>query len=272
MEKIYSHDFNKNKFLYIRHGETNFNKDIKLNKKLYFEFKKDLKYLDINLNEQGIKDAINCAQILKKFNIINIYSSPLNRCLQTSKIICEQLNLNNKIIVHPLLNEIIESINDFIFDINEKKLIYNEKFFDWNLYNKLLDSNFKQNFYFIEYLDNLNINIIKNIKQEFLNNINNKNKIKENLINLIKLENKKFKKLESLNHLFYRNLQFKKYLRNKYSLDKNINNKVLIITHSNFIKISTSQLIYNLKDAGKYFPKDSYQAKNCEILSININN
>ena len=74
-------------FYFVRHGETDWNK-----KRLYQGNS------DIELNENGIKQALNVAKIIEKENINYIVSSPLLRAQKTAEIISEHLNIPFSII------------------------------------------------------------------------------------------------------------------------------------------------------------------------------
>ena len=66
------------KFYIIRHGQTNWNKEGRIQGKT-----------DIELNEEGIKQAEEAKKILKDYPIDMIVSSPLKRARKTAEIINE---------------------------------------------------------------------------------------------------------------------------------------------------------------------------------------
>ncbi len=78
---------------FIRHGETEFNKDCKMQG-----------HLDIPLNEKGIKQAEKARDELAGFKFDIIYSSPLQRAKKTAEIINEKQSA--KIIVDDRLIEV----------------------------------------------------------------------------------------------------------------------------------------------------------------------
>ena len=47
----------------------------------------------VNLTEEGIQQAEQAGKILKALNISKIYSSPIDRAIQTSEIITKQCDL-----------------------------------------------------------------------------------------------------------------------------------------------------------------------------------
>ena len=71
-----------NKFYFIRHGETDFNKE-----------KRYTGTFDIPINKEGVRHTEDSLELLSKLNISAIYSSPLKRALQTAIIISTQLKL-----------------------------------------------------------------------------------------------------------------------------------------------------------------------------------
>lgn len=78
---------------FIRHGETNYNKEKRLQG-----------HLDIPLNETGIAQANEALEILKQYQFDEIYCSPLSRAKQTANIINSYLKI--KISIDDRLKEI----------------------------------------------------------------------------------------------------------------------------------------------------------------------
>lgn len=77
----------KKRFYFIRHGETDFNKE-----------KRYTGLYDIPLNKKGIEQVNQSLHLLNEQNISVIYSSPLKRALETAIIISKHLNIPIKII------------------------------------------------------------------------------------------------------------------------------------------------------------------------------
>ncbi len=77
------------RFIFVRHGETNENKNKRIQGRR-----------DIPLNEDGKAQALMCAKYLKEnnFSIDKIYSSPLSRAYDTACIIKKYLKLDLDII------------------------------------------------------------------------------------------------------------------------------------------------------------------------------
>jgi uncharacterized phosphatase len=72
------------KLCLIRHGQTDWNKDGKLQGRE-----------DIELNDTGRSQARMCAEFLKNYSWDCIFSSPLKRAAQTAEIIQRQLTLSS---------------------------------------------------------------------------------------------------------------------------------------------------------------------------------
>ncbi len=77
------------RFIFVRHGETNENKNKHIQGRR-----------DIPLNENGKTQALMCAKYLKlnNYKIDKIYSSPLSRAYDTASIIKEYLGLDMDIV------------------------------------------------------------------------------------------------------------------------------------------------------------------------------
>jgi len=71
------------KKLYLfRHGETDWNKEGRCQSSI-----------DTELNEKGLQQAKDNAELLKDFGIEYIYSSPLKRAYKTAQILAEMINV-----------------------------------------------------------------------------------------------------------------------------------------------------------------------------------
>lgn len=79
---------------FLRHGETDFNAQNLL-----------MGQMNINLNSKGIKQAQIAANRISNLGIEKIYSSPLSRALETSRIILSALEIDEEISVIPELSE-----------------------------------------------------------------------------------------------------------------------------------------------------------------------
>ena len=131
----------------VRHGETDYNVEGRIAGRI-----------DISLNENGINQAYELREILKNVKFGYVFSSPLKRALETTKIICD-----NEIIKD---DRIIERSNGDLEGILKSEIV---DFPDFN------DPNEKR--YNIE-----NINIFRKRIFDFFNDIKNKYKGKDILI------------------------------------------------------------------------------------------
>jgi len=266
-KKLYEKNTN-GKILYVRHGLTQYNKDRKTMDKKLLRIQE--KYIDCQLNEDGIKSAKNLQKFFNKFEIEQIYVSPLYRALQTAYYIFQNHPKKNKfdIKIHPLISEKSTSVHDFCRKIKESKKDFNEKSevsFNWKIFDDYFDNELKQNTFFLNFMDNLN----DEKKREFLK------KFKEDEKNYKKYEAALSEYgsdflLESFKHLFLRNLEFKNFLKQTHKKTLNdINKKIVVITHSAFSKLATSIKAYSMDKINDY-PDDCLKLNNCEVISMLI--
>ena len=264
--------FSKNlngKIIYIRHGETDYNKFLKSKGK---SIKYDINYIDSPINKKGEQQALDASIKLQNLNIEIIYISPLYRCLQTAFFLFKNHpnKKNLKIVVHPLLTEVVSGVNNFTYQIQKTKKKFNQHSeikVDWTLFDNEFKTPKDQDLFFLKYIDEKKEKIQQKIKSIYDNY--GKAKIKEEIAGLGKIiVDAGMRRLETLNHLFQRVLKFKNFLKEKYGneLDDN-NKKIIIVSHSCFGQIFTSKLCYELKDINDY-PKDACDMKNCEAVSV----
>ncbi len=320
-EKLYENN-TKGKFLYIRHGETEYNVKTK-------HIEKDIagvdpNHLDLSLNETGVNQSLQLADKLNEFKIQVVFTSPLKRCLETAFHSLKDHPEKDKfkILICPFLNETVHSTHDFSINIIEKKQYFSKKNlgldYDWSFFEETFPKIGDQELYYLNFIDTYDenderINIILEKLKKTITDLNSlsennnfnfdnfelnnyqefKEKYQKELLNRIRIELSDFafyylriykKKPESLTHMFNRNLRCKELfsriseklnkIKNekdfsdlKFEIDKD--EKVLVYTHSAFIKIATSNLAYEMKEIDKY-PVDSFVINNCEIISMNI--
>ena len=271
-EKLYEKNTN-GKILYIRHGQTNYNKNSNKSNLNIISTKPE--YIDCDLNEKGIEQTNKLSNQIIKLKIEQIYVSPLSRALHTALILFKNHPDKNKIIIkiHPLITEVISGVHGFVFDIQNSKKIYNmdnEIKFDWSIFDSYYKSYIDQDLFFLNFIDCFSEKKLKE-KLDKIYSFYGKDNLKIKLGEFAKSRvDSGFKRFETLNHLFKRNLEFKKFLYETHKNNLNdINNKIIIITHSAFTKISTSKKAY-LEELKSIFPNDCYKINNCEIISIFI--
>ena len=262
----------KGKIIFIRHGETNYNADLK---KKGFKIKGDIKYIDGHLNITGERQAVNCSTNFLSLNIEDVYVSPLYRAIQSAYFIFRYHPNRKNIIfhVHPLLTEIVSSMNNFIWNIEDTKNIYNmnsEIKVDWSLFDKEFKTPEEQNFFYFKYINLLPEQKYAEFKKKLYNSYRT-DKGKSCLGELGKIiVDLKMKRLESLDHLFDRAVSFKEFLKEKYKNSLNDSSKkIVIISHSCFGQMFTTRECYNKRPIKEY-PNDCCEMNNCEAISVFI--
>ena len=260
------------KVIFIRHGETDYNIDFS---KKGSKIKYDINYLDGHLNSNGQKQAEKTSELFKNLDIEAIYVSPLYRTIESANNIFKNHPQKNnlEIIIHPLLTEVVSSMNNFTDDIEIKKNLYNEKSeikINWNLFDEEFKTKEEQNFYYMKYVNLLPKEKYDNIKNKMYDSLKT-GKMKEGISELGKIiSDLKMKRIESLNHLFNRTIKFKEYLKDKYKNSMNdCNKKIIIISHSCFGQMFTSKECIGKKNIKEY-PKDCCDMGNCEAISVFI--
>ena len=259
------------KFLFIRHGQTICNSD-----KKYKERKFNPDYIDSHLSDKGISQTKKLKNILNNLNIEDIYVSPLYRSLETAKYILEENpNYKGQIIVHPLIIECPNCIDDFIYDIKQTKNDFKDLNINWDIFNQYTNKKWNENFYYFEYFNRMNENQ-KMDKFNKLLNIYNKGDMNNYKIEMVNefprmiFNEQSLQPFESFKHVYSRFLEFKNFLveRHKKTLNE-IDKKILVITHGDFLGVITNKYLYG-NDEQNYFPKDCCYCKNCDIISIYI--
>ena len=262
----------KGKIIFIRHGETNYNIDA-ITKGV--EIKGDMKYIDGHLNASGEIQAIKSSKKFKSLNIEDVYVSPLFRALQTSTLIFNNHPNKKNIImhVHPLLTEVVSSVNNFTWNIEDTKKIFNmnsEIKVDWTFFDNEFKTPKEQNFFYLNYVDLLSAQKYQEIKKKLYDSYGT-DKVKSNVGELGKLiVELKMNRIESLDHIFERAVSFKKFLKEKFKNTMNdASKKIVIISHLCFGQMFTSRECYIKKPIENY-PADSCELDNCEGISVFI--
>jgi len=260
--------------LYIRHGETMFNKKIHELKTMHFV--NEEKYIDCSIIEDH-ENIKSLAEKLSQLDFKYVFTSPMNRCLETINLALKShpKRQNISIFIHPLISEHISgSQHNICLNIEGKKKIYNKELkFDWkyfDLYNKENPKYKNENMFYFNFIDSKNI--IENFDSlgEKLEKGYNFENINEFLL-AATAHNKKGFHPESFNALNTRCKKFKDFLRgfvkeNKIDLSKE---KILIFTHSGVIKLSSSKIAEKSNDIS-FYPNDSIYPKVFAIINIDI--
>lgn len=89
------------KFIFMRHGEAEHNVAFYEHGESVFQ---DSKYTDPCLTPKGVEQAREAGKALSQFKIVDIWTSPLSRCIQTTEEVFEETN-PSKLILHDNLLE-----------------------------------------------------------------------------------------------------------------------------------------------------------------------
>ena len=269
-EKNYSKDLSE-KLLIMRHGETDFNADTDKGNRIT-----NPKYPDCRLNQNGISQAKSKQGLINSLTLEKVYVSPIYRAIQTVTYCLENHpNKNNiVVVVHPLVSEISNCINDYILDIKQTKKDFNMNSkikVDWSLFDEYVKTiKYEENFY---YFDNFDCYEGKEIMYQKLKNIYNNGDIDGLRNGLSELATLRFQakiRFESLKHLQGRFNKFCEYIREHHKDTLNDKkNKILVVSHCAYIKIGTDLTPYESEKIQDYHP-NCYSPNNCEILSFKL--
>lgn len=276
----FSKNIENEPILYIRHGKTTYNKDADFlddveNALTAHKIRWDEKYLDDRLNEEGIQQAKDLAKQLKSIKVYKVFCSPLRRCIETclNALSSHPQKKSIEIVIHPLLTEITHTIHDGSSSIPEKIAFYSKNSdlkIDWSNM-KNLDHTY--NYRYLNNMPQMNSN-----DNGFCDNSNVK------FADIIKeCFTKTKKRPESIDSAFLRANEFKDFLCKNVLDDvngtKEIDGKVLVFSHSGFIRVSTLSRYFKFNDDDGYYedskyedkyPEIVYYPKNGEIIGINV--
>lgn len=268
-EKLYENNTN-GKFLFIRHGQTYFNKG--MSEKGLLSVKADPNLLDSELTNEGIEKGKDKSKFYEQFNIEQIYVSPLYRTLQSAYYLFRNHPQKDNIIikVHPLCIEITNAVHDIPYNLihrNKKDFNMNSEIkFDWSYFDSLYKSEKEQLFFYFDNIDTID-DKIKKEKYNLISESYGKDNYKDNICSLIKLSLEKH--MESPKHVLERFNKFKDYLREKHKDTLNDNNsKVFVLTHNCFLKCGTSKTVYSYSINDDIIPNDCCSPNNFDVVSI----
>ena len=271
------------KYVYIRHGETEFNEHTQLYD--YNSIKCNYKYLNCKLSPKGETQAYEVGKVIKDMNVKKVFVSPFKRSLQTATLMLKEYNKDNICVyVHPLLSEVVDSVQSLCCNVQEMKDEYNmnsnvkvnwSEYFDKEFISVKEQDLFCIGKYYIDTLSQKQRDKVVNPVYKAYDKDGNTN-IPQLLGNVVTYAKKSgIKRLETVKHGYERAIKFKEFLKETFHNDDNTDNNVndsdtvLIVTHKSFIKLSTtSSSLINISN-NKY-PNDCYTCNNCEMFYINI--
>ncbi len=114
------------KFIFMRHGEAEHNVAFHEVGPSAFT---DPKYQDAELTKKGIEQANEAARMLSSYSILDLWTSPLRRALQTSEELFEGLTVSNMYMHDNLLER---QGGGHICNKRATKRILEKKFFGFN--------------------------------------------------------------------------------------------------------------------------------------------
>ena len=261
------------KVLFMRHGETVFNRSKEFNKSTNPE------YNDAHLSEDGIKQIISIQEEINKLSFERVYVSPYYRALQTVSIALERHPAlkDLTVYVHPKISEVVCGTHDFIKVIKQTKKDFNMESkvkVDWSYFDKYIkEKNLDENFFYFENIDRID----EKAKSEIYSKLTklyyeqeSKDEYKKELEKFYKESRKNFRRFESLQHAYNRFKDFKSFLKEEHKETINDDkNKILCVSHSTFINTAIDPDVIEAEKNKKNSSK-AYDIKNGEIISVFI--
>lgn len=264
------------KFLFIRHGETEYNAD-----RNPFTRNENPNYIDVHLSPKGIEQSKSLSPLLNSLDIELIYSSPNYRALQTIYLALDSHpnKQNLKIKINPLITDRCTSGYACCLDIKKTKEEFNMESkikVDWSFFDEYVSKlKWDENFYYFENLNQFENEYLDKFYQNVKTFYENKqeNDLKNELIKGIFKESIERKKIpESVKHICDRYEKFKKYLINEHKETINQEDKkVLVFTHCTLLRAATSNRTYDSDDIKQFERGTFHERHNCEFISINYN-
>jgi len=265
----------ENSVIYIRHAESKYNLWYKfIQNRLtetertsnfaeilevsQYKDKRDFKMWDSPLSKNGISECLKYAEIYSKMPIKVVYVSCLRRALQTAKLLFMFHPNKPKIIVHPLIREIMNLPNDIPGPLNQTISEYKD--FDFSLLSKYeipelhfvytLNSPDRENLF--KYIDESG-----GIK-EYLQGIENYKTYKK-LVNP-----KHYHRIEGFEYVRKRAIDFRNYLRNYCEQEKIRPCEIAVVTHGAFIGYTMATKF------NEWHKADFKPIPNCSYINVNI--
>ena len=270
----YSKDL-KEKLLFMRHGQTDFNAD-----KHIIARRTNIKYIDCQINSKGIKQAISRQAILNTLSFEKVYVSPFYRTLQTLTYALSDHPFRENIVavVHPLVAEGANCINDYILDIKQNKKDFNLNSsvkVDWSLFDEYIKGiKYDENFFYFDNFDCFNEKEKQKIylRLKELYDKGNMNKFKIGLSDLAKRRFESKIRFESLKHLQGRFKKFNEFIRENHKETlENKDKKIFVVSHGSYMTSGTDMTPYQSEKIQRFY-STCYSPRNYQILSYKLLN
>jgi len=251
----------------VRHAQSEFNlaqmkalkqeSEVRIGEDLGVKFNYDL--IDCSISEVGKQQSAKAAEVLKDTNVTLVFSSPLRRCLATTYEIFKNHKNKPKVVVWPLIKEMLLSNCDVSDELETIKKEYPD--YDFSL----LDELPHPELWLIYTLKN------ETIREDLLEELFSKYPTKEEA-----LKNAKYFLTDKLKSVYPNLLEHQidinqRTLEAKKSIKEKIKNhpegeSIVIVTHSRFLE-SFSAEKYGEKDGE---PINAKWFENCEVASFQL--
>ena len=221
--------------------------------------KRDFRLHDSTLTKKGISQA--STKMYHSFPIKYVFCSPLRRVLETTYLLFGNHPNKPKLVVHPLLREIMNLPNDVPYPLQEIEPVYEEKGFDFSLL-KLLPQPQLHFLYTLNSPDKEQLleAIEHNPETSYLNIIES-HKLRKR-----KFEPKHFHRVETYANIRKRAKDFAAFLKSFIKESGCSSNEIAVVTHGEFIKYTTTTEYSN-----EHQKVASKPIKNCSYISVDIN-
>jgi len=250
----------------MRHAQSQFNlaqmqalkqeTEVRVGEDLTVKFNPAL--IDCGISEIGVKQSVEAAEKLKDVDVTLVYTSPLRRCLETTYHIFKDHKNKPKVIVWPLMKEMLLSACDVCDDIETIKKEFPD--FDFSL----VDEFPEPQLWYIYQLKN------ETLSQDLLNELFRRYPNKEEAYKNAKFFlTEKLKAvhptlLEAQVDINQRALILKDKLKEKVN-DHPEGESIVVVTHSRFLEAFTAE---RYGEDGE--PINAKWFNNCEVAAINL--
>jgi Fructose-2,6-bisphosphatase len=248
------------KVILVRHAESEANhvyRKLKEQGDIFASVKFNEELIDCSITSDGIQQAQRAAAILKPHNIKIVITSPLQRCLQTTKYIFKDHPSNPRIIVEPLISEMGDLSSSIPKDLKQRLEDFSD--FDFSALDKFPD----KHLWFFETMieETLKEDLLKELKKQFPTVEEQDEKAGYWFLRLIK-ENPAI--AETHLGMLKRVATFRQELESRVKELKE-GEKLAVVGHSQFLRMLTAK---EFNEVGK--PLDGKHFTNCEAVEFDL--